>query len=272
MDSARAPFGRLLRQARGSAGLTQLALALEAGVSTRHLSWLETGRAAPSRAMVLRLAERLAVPLRERNQWLAAAGYAPLFAERRLSDPALAPALGALQRLIRAHEPWPALVVDRHWHLVAHNAPVALLLALVPPALREPPVNVLRLSLHPEGLAPMIEGLGAWRAHVLERLARQARASGDPVLLRLRDELRLQAADDAARPPGERDEPEEPALIVPLVLRTPWGRLSFLTTVTVFGAPNDLTLSELAIETLLPADEATASTLRALAAEATSAT
>jgi transcriptional regulator with XRE-family HTH domain len=264
VDSARAPFGRLLRQGRQRAGLSQLALALQAEVSTRHLSWLETGRSQPSRAMVLRLAERLAVPLRERNAWLQAAGYAPLYAERTLADPALAPARAALERLLAAHEPWPALAVDRHWNLVAHNRPVALLLGAVAPALREPPVNVLRLSLHPAGLAPMTENATAWREHVLVRLARQATASGDATLHALHAELAA-----LPRPAGEVGTPAEPLhdeVAVPLALRTPWGRLAFLTTVTVFGAPHDLTLSELAIETLLPADEATAAALRAVQA------
>ena len=262
MDSARAPFGRLLRQGRQRAGLSQLTLALQAEVSTRHLSWLETGRAQPSRAMVLRLAEHLAVPLRERNAWLQAAGYAPLYTERPLADPALAPARAALERLLAAHEPWPALAVDRHWNLVAHNRPVALLLGAVAPALREPPLNVLRLSLHPQGLAPMIETLPAWRQHVLARLARQATASGDAVLPAQHAEraaLPLPAGAAGASDPALPDD----AVAVPLVLHTPWGRLSFLTTVTVFGAPHDLTLAELAIETLLPADEATAELLRA---------
>jgi transcriptional regulator with XRE-family HTH domain len=261
VDSARAPFGRLLRQGRRRAGLSQLTLALLADVSARHLSWLETGRSQPSRAMVLRLAERLSVPLRERNAWLQAAGYAPLYAERPLSDPALAPAHAALQRLLVAHEPWPALVVDRHWNLLAHNRPVALLLGAVAPALREPPVNVLRLSLHPQGLAPMIEHLPAWRAHVLARLGRQATASGDAALRALHAELCAWPLPGGPGPAAAEAPPED-AIAVPLVLRTPWGRLSFLTTVTVFGAPHDLTLAELAIETLLPADDATAAALR----------
>jgi transcriptional regulator with XRE-family HTH domain len=261
VDSARAPFGRLLRQGRQRAGLSQLTLALQAEVSARHLSWLETGRAQPSRAMVLRLAEQLTVPLRERNAWLQAAGYAPLYTERPLSDPALATARAALERLLRAHEPWPALAVDRHWNLLAHNRPVALLLGAVAPALQEPPVNVLRLSLHPQGLAPMIENLGGWREHVLARLARQASASGDSVLRALLAELTA-----LPLPPGPAAaaEPLDDAVAVPLALNTPWGRLAFLTTVTVFGAPHDVTLSELAIETLLPADEATAAALRQL--------
>lgn len=260
--SQAASFGDLLRRWRQRRGLTQLALALDAGVSTRHLSWLETGRAAPSRAMVLRLAVQLDVPLRERNLLLQAAGYAPLYAERDLADPALTPARDALQRLLDAHEPWPALAVDRHWHLVAANRAVGALLSLVDPALTTPPVNVLRLSLHPQGLAPMIENLPAWRAHVLARLRRQLAATGDPGLQRLHDELRAPSARDAA---GVHEDPSTGLVVVPLVLRTPLGRLAFLTTVTVFGAPHEVTLCELAIETLLPADADTAAVLRRLA-------
>jgi transcriptional regulator with XRE-family HTH domain len=262
MDRAATPgFGAQLRGWRQRRGLTQLALALAAEVSARHLSWLEADKSQPSRAMVLRLAERLDLPLRERNALLLAAGYAPMYGERPLADPALAPARAALQRLLDAHEPAPALAVDRHWNLVAANRAVPLLLQAVAPALRAPPVNVLRLSLHPQGLAPMIENLGAWREHVLARLQRQLHATGDAALVALRDELQALPAPPAQPDPGHADE-----VVVPLVLATPHGRLSFLTTVTVFGAPHDVTLAELAVETLLPADDATAAALRALAA------
>jgi transcriptional regulator with XRE-family HTH domain len=261
--AAAATFGQLLRRWRRLRGASQLALSLEADVSARHLSWLESGKAQPSRAMVLRLAERLDLPLRERNALLLAAGYAPMYGERPLADPALAPARAALQRLLDAHEPAPALAVDRHWNLVAANRAVPLLLQAVAPALRAPPVNVLRLSLHPQGLAPMIENLGAWREHVLARLQRQIHATGDAALVALRDELQALPAPPAHPDPGQADE-----VVVPLVLATPYGRLSFLTTVTVFGAPHDVTLAELAIETLLPADAATAQALRTLLAAA----
>lgn len=258
-----AGFGAALRQWRQRRRITQLDLAGAAEVSTRHLSWLETGRAHPSRAMVLRLAERLEVPPRERNRLLALAGFAPLYSAHRWDDPAMAVPRAALNRLLEAHEPWPALAVDRHWNLLAANRAVAVLLQLVPAAAREVPVNVLRLSLHPQGLAPMIEGVRAWREHVLQRLRRQMEATGDPVLVALHAELR-----ELPVPPSDANAalPAEDAVAIPLALRTPLGRLEFITAVTVFGAPHDVTLAEIAIETLLPADAATAEALRRLQA------
>ena len=264
MSLAAPAFGGLLRRWRQHRGLTQMALALDAEVSTRHLSFLESGKAEPSRAMVLRLAERLDLPLRERNAWLVAAGFAPMYRERPLTDPGFAPAQRALQRLLDAHEPAPALAVDRHWQLVAANRMVALLTEGVSPDLLQPPLNVLRLSLSPEGLAPRIRHFAAWRHHVLERLQRQWAASADPVLHGLLQELRglplpAGTAAESDVPPAAFDD-----VAVPLELDGPHGRLRFLTTITVFGAPHDVTLSELAVETLLPADPATADALKRL--------
>jgi transcriptional regulator with XRE-family HTH domain len=268
MDQAtdRPAFGVLLRRWRLHRGTSQLALSLDAEVSARHLSWLESGKAQPSRAMVLRLANRLDLPLRERNLLLLAAGLAPMFSERPLADPALAVARHALQRLLDAHEPWPAMAVDRHWQLVAHNRLVPLLMASAAAHLQVPPVNVLRLSLHPQGLAPMVVNLPAWREHVFRRLQRQVAATGDPALRSLLDELRALPLPDMPAPA----EAGEPAALmpldvaVPLTLRSPLGTLNFITTITLFGAPHDVTVSELAVETLLPADEATADALRRL--------
>jgi transcriptional regulator with XRE-family HTH domain len=245
-------------------------LSLQAQVSARHLSWLETGRAEPSRAMVLRLAQHLEVPLRDRNTLLASAGFAPLYPERGFAAPDMAHLRQSVQRLLDAHEPWPSLAVDRHWNLVAHNRMVPLLLKGVAPELLAPPINMLRLSLHPQGLAPQVLNLSVWRAQVLARLQQQALHSGDPVLGALLNELsalpgpRLQGGTDD----GPQDHGLPADIAVPLSLASPYGPLNFVTTVTVFGAPHDVTLSELAVETLLPADPASAETLRRLQADA----
>jgi transcriptional regulator with XRE-family HTH domain len=246
--------------------MSQLELAGEAGISSRHLSFVETGRSVPSREMVLRLAERLGVPLRERNALLVAAGYAPMYRERPLDDPALAAARQAVQLILRSHEPCPAMAIDRHWQLVAHNAIVPQLLAGADAALLQPPVNVLRLSLHPRGLAPRIVNLGQWRHHLFERLRQQIQATGDAVLQALEAELRgypLAAEAGSAHLAGE-----VLGVAMPLQLRTPLGCLSFISTVTVFGTPVDVTLQELALETFFPADRATEQALRELASRA----
>lgn len=261
-----APFGALLRTWRQRRRLSQLHLALDAEVSQRHLSFVESGRAAPSREMVLRLAERLDVPLRGRNALLLAAGYAPLYAERPLDDPAMRAARTAVEAILRAHVPHPALAVDRHWHLVAANAAVAPLLAgVADPALLAPPVNVLRLSLHPRGLAPRIANLPDWRAHLLERLRRQVEAGADPVLLALLAELSALGAPPRGGPAAPAHPSHPPGgIVVPLELDTERGRLSLLSTTTVFGTPVEVTLSELAVEAFYPADDATAERLRRL--------
>jgi transcriptional regulator with XRE-family HTH domain len=244
-------IGPLLRSWRLRRRLSQMALALDAGVSTRHLSFVETGRARPSEQMVLHLAEQLAVPLRERNDLLLAAGYAPHFRRRGLDEPELGPVKEALDRLLEAHEPFPALVIDRQFELVAANAALAPLLEGVAPHLLEPPVNTLRVALHPEGMAPRIENLGEWRSHLLADLAREAQASGDPALQTLYDELEAY--------PGPEVEAQAYDVFVPLRL----GELSFLSTRTTFATAVDVTVSELAVEAFFPADAATAAALRA---------
>ncbi|WP_372617657.1 helix-turn-helix domain-containing protein [Falsiroseomonas sp.] len=261
------PVGALLRGWRQRRRRSQLDLALDAEVSQRHLSFIESGRAAPSREMVLRLAEQLEVPLRERNALLLAAGYAPAFAERPLDDPAMKPARQAVELILKAHMPHPALAVDRHWRLVAANAAIAPLLAGVEDqALLAPPVNVLRLSLHPRGLAPRIANLGEWRAHVLERLRRQVAASADAALAALLVELAALPAPETAAPSHPGLEPG--GVAVPLLFDGPNGRLALLSTTTVFGTPVEVTLSELAIEAFYPADAETAARLRTLESEA----
>ena len=256
------PVGAQLREWRQRRRLSQLDLAGHAEVSTRHLSCLETGRALPSREMVLRLADRLEVPLRERNSLLTAAGYAPLYREHALADPEMRGPAQAVQRVLQAHEPCPALAVDRHWTMVACNRMVPLLMQGLPQELLAPPLNVLRLSLHPQGLAPRIANLPAWRAHLLHRLRHQVQATADPALAALAEELRGYPS-----PGGEWPDPVPPDgnVYVPLQLRTPAGVLHFISTVTVFGTPTDITLSELALETFFPADDATAGALRQMA-------
>ncbi len=257
------PVGTQLREWRQRRRLSQLDLSGHAEVSTRHLSYLETGRALPSREMVLRLANRLEVPLRERNRLLTAAGYAPLYAERTLDDPALRAAKEAVQQVLSAHEPYPALAVDRHWNMVAHNRMVPMLLQGLPAELLAEPLNVLRVSLHPQGLAPRIVNLAQWRAHLLHRLQQQPGAPADATMSELLAELKAYPVLD-----GEASAPSHPEMMpvfLPLQLASPAGVLSFISTITVFGTPHDITLSELAMETFFPADVHTAQVLRKMA-------
>lgn len=255
-------FGDQLREWRQRRRMSQLDLAAEAELSTRHLSFVETGRAKPSRETVLRLSEALELPLRSRNALLIAAGFAPTYPERPFGDSALAGAREVVQRILDAHMPFPALAVHRHWELVAHNAAVPGLMAGAGPHLLEPPVNVLRLSLHPEGLAPRIVNLAEWKRHILERLRHQVNESGDPVLEELAEELRRYPAPASKGPiPASGDVP----IAVPMIFRSDIGELRFLSTTTVFGTPVEVTLSELAIESFFPADAETAGRLRQLA-------
>jgi transcriptional regulator with XRE-family HTH domain len=263
------PVGELLRKWRERRRLSQLALALDAEVSTRHLSFLETGRSRPSREMLLRLMERLEVPLRERNLILLAAGYSPLYPERSLNDPALQAARQAVDRVLAAHKPYPAHAVDRHWTLVASNDVAWPLIGEVAPALLEPPINVLRLSLHPEGLASRIVNLGQWRAHILHRLRQQAESSADPVLDALLEELVSYPAPKEDGTEAQLRDLYASGVVTPLRLRSSWGVLALFSTITIFGTPVDITLSEIAIEAFFPADEATAETLRRIAEDST---
>jgi transcriptional regulator with XRE-family HTH domain len=260
------PFGDYLRHWRQHRRLSQLDLAQEAEISTRHLSFVETGRSLPSREMVLRLAERLDVPLRERNALLVAAGYAPMYRELSLDDPVQAAAKQAVKLILKSHEPYPALAVDRHWNLVASNSMLPHLLAGADPSLLQPPVNVLRLSIHPQGLASRIVNLAQWRNHLFERLRQQIHATGDMVLTELLEELRGYPLPEGAD--NLQLEGEHIALVMPLQFRSSFGVLSFISTTTVFGTPVDVTLQELALETFFPADAHTGEVLRELASRA----
>jgi transcriptional regulator with XRE-family HTH domain len=264
------PVGGLLRTWRERRRLSQLELAGAAANPARHVSFLETGRSVPSRAMLLRLAERLDIPLRERNALLLSAGYAPMYSERRLDDPALRQARTAVDLVIAGHAPYPALAVDRHWTMVSANAPVRLLLGGgVDTRLMQPPVNVLRLGLHPQGLAPRVENYTQWRAHVLMRLRQQISATADPILMELLAEFEsYPVASTADRGAEPVDDVDYGGVIVPFRLRTDHGVLSFFSTTTVFGTPLDITLAELAIESFFPADPQTTEALIRIAREA----
>jgi transcriptional regulator with XRE-family HTH domain len=248
---AMAPVGALLRNWREHRRMSQLDLAVDAEISARHLSFIETSRSKPSREMVLKLSERLDVPLRERNRLLVAAGFAPVFTQLSLDAPPMAPVRDVLRAILQG--PYPSLVIDRRWNLIEANAAALRMLQGVDPELLIPPVNTLRLALHPRGVAPRILNYAQWRAHLLDRLRREAEFSQDPQLLDLLDELRAYPCDDAAEVVDTANE-----LVTPLRLRFGDQELAFLSTVATFGTPVDVTVAELMVESFFPADEATA--------------
>ena len=252
-------FGELLRSWRQRRRLSQLELSLESAVSARHLSFIETGRARPSRDMVMRLTEQLGLPLRERNAMLLAAGYAPVYRERSLDDAEMSPIREALDRFLRAHEPYPALVGDARWNIIAANQALGVLLDGVAPALLEPPANALRICLHPEGMAPRIVNLADWSAHILHRLRSRAAANADASLGALYDEL----ASYPGVTPDATHSAEAFDIVVPLRLRHPTGELEFLSTVSTFVTAADVMLAELTIEAFYPANAQTAQRLLA---------
>jgi transcriptional regulator with XRE-family HTH domain len=257
-------IGPLLREWRHRRRRSQLELALEAGVSARHISFLETGRSNPSREMVIGLADNLEMPLRDRNELLIAAGFAPEYRELAYEDPDLEPVRAAIDKVLAAHDPYPALVVDRHWELVTANRGLGLLTAGVAPHLLEPPANGMRIALHPEGMAPRILNWGEWRHHILRRIERQRRLTGEPAMAELGEEL-------AAYPTPDGEEDRSAAehyhdVFMPLLLRGPDGQeLNFFSTVATFGTAVDVTVAELSIESFFPADAATADACRAFA-------
>jgi transcriptional regulator with XRE-family HTH domain len=259
--ATRAPAGELLREWRNRRRMSQLDLALEANVSARHLSFVETGRSQPSRELLLSLAERLEIPLREQNALLLAAGYAPVFTETALDMDEMRPVRRALKAILTGHEPYPAIIVDRQWEMVASNEPAqAVLREGVSEELLAQPANALRITLHPDGLAPRILNFGQWSAHLLTRLHRQALLSQDPALAALEEELLRYPG---VEPPSAAAEPAE-MLFVPLRIRVPsaGAELSMFSTIATFGTAVDITLEELSIESFFPADEETESYLR----------
>jgi transcriptional regulator with XRE-family HTH domain len=257
--------GELIRAWRMKRRLSQLTLALDVGVSARHLSFVETGRARPSPELLLSMSEHLDVPLRERNAMLLAAGYAPRFSETSISSPDMASVQSALQRLLDAHDPYPGLALDRHWNVVLANKMAANMVATLPPFLLQPRINIFRASLHPEGFAALTKNFDEWGSYMLQELQRLVAATTDPDTLRLAEEVAAYpnvAALKAKQSAGMRtDNP----LLVPCVLEVNGTRMSLFTTLATFGSPRDVTLAELTVELFYPADKATEDVLRAKA-------
>lgn len=265
MAGTQTSAGALIRQWRNRRHLSQLDLALDAEISQRHLSFLENGRAKPSAEMVLRLCEHMDLPLRHRNTLLVAAGFAPRYCERELSEDGMRPAIQAVEQVLKGHEPYPAIAVDRCWNIVLTNTAAALFLNGVDePSLTASPVNALRLALHPKGLAPSILNFREWRAHLLSRLQHQIDLTSDSALEALEQELLSypDEADDDHRKPFEPSA----AIALPMQMVRDGVTLSFISTITVFGTPLDVTLSELAVESFFPADAITSEYLRTKAA------
>nr|WP_042194656.1 helix-turn-helix transcriptional regulator [Kibdelosporangium sp. MJ126-NF4]CEL21460.1 helix-turn-helix domain protein [Kibdelosporangium sp. MJ126-NF4]CTQ95973.1 helix-turn-helix domain protein [Kibdelosporangium sp. MJ126-NF4] len=257
MTLTQRPVGELLRQWREQRRLSQLDLSIQADISTRHLSFVETGRSSPSREMVLHLADELDVPLRDRNRLLLAAGYAPVYGETSLDAPEMMAVRTAVRRIMAGHEPYPACVVDRRWNLVDSNAATTLFTAEVAPELLKPPINTMRLSLHPKGMAPRIRNLGEWRAHLLARLRREIAVTADEGLRELYQEAMSYPCDEPEVHPDNH-------VVVPLRIAYQDTELAFLSMIAMFGTPADITVDELAIESFFPADDETAEVLTAL--------
>ncbi|MFC8435151.1 helix-turn-helix domain-containing protein [Streptomyces sp. NPDC057253] len=262
--------GPLLRAWREQRRVSQLELALRADSSARHISFVETGRSRPSEEMVLRLAEHLEVPVRERNALLLAAGYAPRYPETPLDAPALDAVREGIERLIQGYEPYPALVFDASYHVVAANRGITMLLDGIPEHLLRPPLNTMRLTLHPEGLAPRIRNLREWRGHLLEQMRRQIALRRSERLRALYEEVAAYPVPEVAEVPGEREDsgprPAEPVpyFALPMRIEHEGRTLSFISSTATFNTPMDVTVAELAIETFLPADPATVKYLHTL--------
>jgi transcriptional regulator with XRE-family HTH domain len=257
--------GPLLRAWREQRRVSQLELALRADSSARHISFIETGRSRPSEEMVLRLAEHLDIPVRERNALLLAAGYAPHYPETPLDDPALDALREGMERLIQGYEPYPALVVDAMYNVVAANRGILMLLDGIPESLLAPPLNAMRLTLHPQGLASRIRNLTEWRGHLLDQMQRQIALHRSEPLRALYEEVAAYPVPEAASDASEGQPAESVAYFaLPLRIEHEGRTLSFISSISTFNTPMDVTVAELAIETLLPADPATVKYLHSL--------
>jgi transcriptional regulator with XRE-family HTH domain len=263
------PIGALLRDWRQLRRFSQLDLALEAEISQKHLSFIESGRSRPSREMVLLLAEHLGVPLRERNALLLAAGYAPRFTQRPLDDPSMGHVRASIQRMLDAHDPYPGVVIDRQWNVVMANRAALMLTEGLPDEILGPPLNVYRLCLHADGLARRTTNFVDWASYLLEQLRRSIALTGDSTLTSMLDEVAAYPNVQQVLPLVRPARDEDPPLLVPLRLSTPAGELSLFTTLTTFGTPLDVTIDELAIELFFPADEHSSEMLRDLSLAAT---
>jgi len=259
---ARTPVGGLLRDWRVRRRRSQLDLSIDVGVSTRHLSFVETGRSKPSPELVLAIAEQLDVPLRERNTLLLAAGFAPRYSESSIDDPGLAMAKASVQRMLDAHDPYPGVVIDRQWNIVLANRAALALTAGLPPFLADPPLNVFRICLHPDGLAAVTSNFEDWATYLLRQLRRAIMLTADPALVALDEEVRSYR--NVAEVPGSPkiSEWDDPPLLVPVRLQLGGDEVSLYTTLTMFGTPRDVTLDELAVELFFPADDASEAILR----------
>ncbi len=264
-DGAAESIGSLLKSWRSHRRLSQLDLALDVGVSARHLSFVETGRSRPSPELLTSLAQRLEVPLRERNRLLLAAGYAPRYAERKLDADAMEQVRGALERLLAAHDPYPGVVLDRQWNVLLANRAASGLTTLLPPHLQTPQVNVIRAGLHPEGFARVTANFDDWGGHLIDVLQREAAKTADSGLIELEREVHEYPNVRALCQRREHAPPPLPRLLVPFIVELPVGRMSLFTTRTFFGSPLDVTLEELCIELFYPADVASEALLRQLA-------
>jgi transcriptional regulator with XRE-family HTH domain len=265
---ARASVGELIRDWRSRRRRSQMDLALDVGVSTRHLSFVETGRSRPSPELVLALAHHLDVPLRERNTLLLAAGYAPRFSQTPIDDPSMLRVRAGMQRMLDAHDPYPGVVIDRQWNVVLSNRAAAALTVGVDPSLLGPPMNVYRLCLHPDGLADRTTNFIEWAAYLLQQLRRSITLSGDPTLQAILDEVMTYPNVARIAPLADIAAWDEPPLLVPFRFQTPLGEVSLFTTITTFGTPLDVTIDEIAVELFFPADDASDVMLHAAAAAA----
>jgi transcriptional regulator with XRE-family HTH domain len=262
-----AAVGELVRDWRTRRRRSQLDLSIDVGVSTRHLSFVETGRSRPSPELILAIAHHLEVPLRDRNTMLLAGGYAPRYTQRSLDDASMKSVRASIQRLLDAHDPYPGVAIDRAWNVVVANQAGMALSSGLPAHLAGPPMNIYRVSLHPDGMAARTTNFTEWAGQMLAQLRRAVRLTADPDLIALEREVLAYPNIEQIAPMIAAQATEDPVLLVPFRVSTPLGEVAMFTTLTTFGTPRDVTLEELVVELFFPADESSAAKLRDLAAQ-----